>query len=245
MYRSLIGEHMYLSICTRTDIIFATCSLAESLNAPCGRHTSIIERVIRYLSATQALGILCRESQQNFVVGVKLHLDPDWAWAGCKLTRQSTTGKVINILGSPVASKITGQNIIALYSTWREIAWLRRIIWESSHRLPFYETSEMYHIETFTDHTASISLPRQQVGTARIKHIKVKYHHGRHMIRQVILSHKYIPSKHQLPDYLTRLVHKSGQKVFLQSVMHTISDSNNLECLWECPSHRGIEYFVT
>ena len=100
-YRRMIGELLYLAVCTRPDISFAISSFARSLHAPTKRHFSMLTRVMRYLSSTLSHGITYGRGFQGSEIELRSLCDADWA--GDLEKRHSTTGFFVGVNGAPVA----------------------------------------------------------------------------------------------------------------------------------------------
>lgn len=99
LFSMQIGDLLYLAICTLPDISFAVCALACSLHAPTNLHDTMLSRDLRYLSATENLGLNFARPSSN--PGLCVYSDSDWA--GCEDTRQPTTGFVVTLNGIPIS----------------------------------------------------------------------------------------------------------------------------------------------
>ncbi|KAD6796174.1 hypothetical protein E3N88_07070 [Mikania micrantha] len=86
LYRCMIGSLMYLTA-SRPDIMFATCVCARFQATPKESHLIAVKRIFRYLQGTQSLGIWYSNGHS-----CKLVAFSDSDYAGCKLTRKSTSG---------------------------------------------------------------------------------------------------------------------------------------------------------
>lgn len=212
LYRKHIGQLLYLSICTRPDISFAVCALARSLHAPTDRHRTMLRRVLRYLSASKNLGLKFTRTTAD--LKIKAYSDSDWA--GCKGTRQSTTGFLITANGTPISWKSIRQSIVALSSaeaeyislstTAKELTWVRRLCWEVKFQRPFGVQSLIPTITVFSDNTAAIAISDQDGLNARTKHIAVRYHHVRNLRSDSVICIQHIPTLDQVADLLTKPV---------------------------------------
>ena len=72
----------------RTDIPFASKESARGMAGPTERHFNILKRAVRYLISHRAC-IFVYE-QQRWPAQIRLYSDSDWA--GCPVTRKSTSG---------------------------------------------------------------------------------------------------------------------------------------------------------
>lgn len=115
-HRLQVGELLYLAVCTRMDIMFAVAALARSVHAPTERHSKMLLRLLRYVSATPDHSI--KYSVAPVVPGLLTYSDADWA--GCLESRRSTSGSVHFHNRSPVSWKSTRKTIVALSSAEAE-----------------------------------------------------------------------------------------------------------------------------
>ncbi|KAD0241433.1 hypothetical protein E3N88_44569 [Mikania micrantha] len=129
LYRCMIGSLMYLTA-SRPDIMFATCVCARFQAAPKESHLIAVKRIFRYLQGTQSLGIWYSTGHS-----CKLIAFSDSDYAGCKLTRKSTSGGC-QFLGNclvswqskkqtSVATSTAEAEYIAAASCTSQILWLQ------------------------------------------------------------------------------------------------------------------------
>ena len=95
-YRSAIGNLLYLSICTRPDIIYPISKAAQKSKDPNLEDWQNVLKIIKYLKGTIKYGI-------NFSRNLNLSVFTDADCAGDIETRRSTTGFVILIGNSPTS----------------------------------------------------------------------------------------------------------------------------------------------
>jgi hypothetical protein len=132
-YRNLIGSMLYLSCWTRPDIAFAVSELSRFVSSPCQIHMLAAKHLLRYLKGTKDLGLQFTKpkdqssrNQTNILWGF---VDSDWA--GCPLTRRSTTGYVLMLNGAAVAWKSKRQPIVALSTAEAEFVAASSMIQET------------------------------------------------------------------------------------------------------------------
>ncbi|KAC9702930.1 hypothetical protein E3N88_45366 [Mikania micrantha] len=129
LYRCMIGSLMYLTA-SRPDIMFATCVCARFQAAPKESHLIAVKIIFRYLQGTQSLGIWYSTGHS-----CKLVAFSDSDYAGCKLTRKSTSGGC-QFLGNclvswqskkqtSVATSTAETEYIAAASCTSQILWLQ------------------------------------------------------------------------------------------------------------------------
>ncbi|MFS8003771.1 putative RNA-directed DNA polymerase [Helianthus anomalus] len=135
-YRRLVGKLNYLTV-TRPDISFVVSVLSQFMATPCTGHWDAALRVLRYLKTTPGLGILYSD-QGHCRVGAftedgdgRISAFSDTDWAGCPISRRSTTGYCVFVGGNLVSWKSKKQHTVSRSSA------------ESEYRAMADVTSEM------------------------------------------------------------------------------------------------------
>ena len=85
-YRRLVGSLIYLTV-SRPDITYAVHVLSRFMHQPRKAHMEAALRVVRYLKNAPGQDMFF-SSNNDF--RLRVYCDSDWA--GCPLTRRSTTG---------------------------------------------------------------------------------------------------------------------------------------------------------
>lgn len=96
-YQTLIGKLIYLTL-TRPDISFAVHTLSQFMHQPTTIHMQAAKRILRYLNNNPSQGILLTSSSEASLIA---YCDSDWA--GCPMSRRSTTGFCILLGNSPIS----------------------------------------------------------------------------------------------------------------------------------------------
>lgn len=202
-YRQLIGSLMYLAVGTRADISFAVSALSQFLENPSEIHWKAAKRVLRYIAGTSNMGIEFNSSKTSNIL--MAYSDADYG--SCLNTRKSVSGVILILNNGPiiwfsrkqgvVATSTTDAEYIAAYDATREIVWTRRILEELGLRQS--ESTVLY-----CDNAAAEQLIKNPVFHRRTKHIDVKFHYTRDIMKQGHLTVKHIPSNEQLADILTK-----------------------------------------
>ncbi|XP_071708089.1 uncharacterized mitochondrial protein AtMg00810-like [Rutidosis leptorrhynchoides] len=97
LYRSLAGALQYLTF-TRPDITYAVQRICLFMHDPREQHFQALKRIIRYVQGTTDLGLQLFASSPSSLVA---YSDADWA--GCPITRRSTSGYCV-FLGNNMLS---------------------------------------------------------------------------------------------------------------------------------------------
>jgi len=139
------------------------------------------------------------------------------------------SGYIITVNDFPIVWKSQKQSVIALSSSEAEyialfscaklLSWIRKLFWEVTNVEPWQEGTTMYPTVMRTDSTSAISLATKEQVSARNKHIDLKVHHVRELIKKGTIMLEYTPSSHQRADVLTKIVdYKTLQR--LTSYLH-------------------------
>ncbi len=167
---------------------------------PARDHWEAVKRAIRYLKGTKQMKLTLGASDD----GLEVYADADMA---SQPHRHSMSGCLVLLHGTPVAWSARKQSLIAmstaeaeyiaLTSAAREVLYLKSLIGELyepiTHPIPIY-----------CDNQGAIALASNNKFHARTKHIDIRYHFIRALIRDNTLDLKYIPTDDNLADAFTK-----------------------------------------
>ncbi|XP_026437143.1 uncharacterized protein LOC113335250 [Papaver somniferum] len=169
-FRRLIGRLLYLTV-TRPDITYAVNYLSQFMQHPRTNHLDASHRVLHYLKGTIGHGIFLSSSSV-----LSLHGYTDSNWAGCPITRRSTTGYFVSIGFSPISWKSKKQPTVARSSAeaeyrsmdnlTAELQWLRYLFKDLHIPCPL-------PITISCDNEAAIHIAQNPVFHERTKHIEI------------------------------------------------------------------------
>lgn len=205
-YRELVGALNYLATATRPDISFVASYLGQFNNCHGEEHWKAAKRVLRYLKGTLNVGL----SFGKGVEPVQGFVDADWG--GDVGDRHSFTGYIFLMNGSPiswdakkqktVALSTTEAEYIALAESAKECIFLRRFLRE----IGFDEATD---ISMFCDNNSAIKLAENPIFHARSKHIDIRHHFIRDLLKNKELTLRHISTNSQVADMLTKGLPKS------------------------------------
>lgn len=169
-YRSLVGALQYLTS-TRPDLSFYFNYASQFMQAPTDNHFTMVRKILRYVKETTHF-----ELHIQALSTLDLYAFSDADWAGCPLTRRSTTG-FCTYLGSNLISwcakkqpTISCSNSKAEYRamahTAAELTWLS-FIFRDLH------ISLLTAPIIYCDNLSSLVMTVNPVFHARSKHIEL------------------------------------------------------------------------
>lgn len=211
-YQSIIGALTYLAITTRPDIMHTISKLAQFNTDPHNEHMSAVKNVLRYLKGTQDLGLVYAASEMR----VKGFADADWG--GNAIDRKSYTGYMFFLGKCIISWESKKQPTIALSSTEaeymsmsnasKEATYLKRLLSEIG--ISFKDP-----ILLKVDNQGAMKLAMNPVYHNRTKHIDIKYHHVREVIRRGEVMLEYCPTGEMVADILTKNLPRPKHRYFV------------------------------
>jgi hypothetical protein len=205
-YAQLLGELQFIANCTRPDIAYAANKLAAYTANPSLEHYSALKRMLRYLAGTRNLGITYRRPQEGTDTNYLFHGFADAAFANAD-DLKSTTGYVFLTAGGAVTWKSKKQTVIALSSTeaeyvalseaGREACWLRNLYGE----LGFPQGAPTI---IKGDNEGSVILTKNPQFHQRSKHIAIRHHWVRDLVKTNVLDIQDCRDPEQTADVLTK-----------------------------------------
>lgn len=211
-YRELIGCLTYATLTTRPDLCSSTNYFSRFQNCFTEEHYTYAKRILRYIKSTGDLKMIySRNYNAEVMIG---YTDSDWA--NDRLDRKSISGYVFKVFGNTVSWSSKKQDTVSLSSTEAEYIalaqgsceaiWLRNLLRDLNIQCD--EPTVIYE-----DNQSCIKVTEEPREHKRMKHIDVKYNFIRDVIANKHISVKYVPSKLQLADVMTKAL---GRTLFEQ-----------------------------
>lgn len=201
MYKQMVGSLMYLTA-TRPDLMYSVCLVSRYMENPTQMHLLAIKKIMRYIKGTMDLGILYKRQGK---IELRGYVDSDYA--GDTDDRKSTGGYIF-ILGSGAISWSSKKQAVVTLSTTEaefisaatgscQAVWLRRI-------MKFLKEEQTVSTSIMCDNSSTIKLSRNPVLHGRCKHIDVRFHYLRELVKQGEIDLEYCRTEMQISDIMTK-----------------------------------------
>jgi len=200
-FKQVIGSLMYLTV-TRPDLMYGVSLISRYMANPKESHWAAAKRILRYLKGTIEYGIFY---QQGGKTGLIAYSDSNYA--GDLDDRRSTSGSVFLIGTGAVSWASKKQPVVSLSTTEAEYIaaafcacqciWLRRI-------LEHLGSEEREATKIQCDNNSTIQLSKNLVFHGRSKHIAVRFHFLRDLVKEQVVCLSYCCTEEQLADIMTK-----------------------------------------
>jgi hypothetical protein len=199
IYKQIVGSLMYLTA-TRPDMMFVVSLISRYMSNPTELHMEAAKRILRYLKGTTDFGVFYRGTRE-----LNVYTDSDYA--GDQEDRKSTSGYVFLFSSGAVSWSSKKQPTVTLSTTEAEfiaaafcacqVVWLRRI----------FETLGKHQDKptvVHCDSSSAIKLAKNPVMHGRSKHIDVRFHFLRELIKAGTVEMVHCNSQDQIADIMTK-----------------------------------------
>lgn len=199
-FPTAIGPLMYLMVRMRPDIAFSLGTLSHFTSQPQSHHQVALQRLLRYVKATQYHRITYRSGQ---LIG---YTDADFGESVVTDGAYSMSGYVFQLAGAPVswsskrqgevATSTTHAEYIGQYNAILHLQWLRTFLAETQ----LYQSP----VTNIMADQSAITLSRNPEFHKRTKHFNVKFHYQRAVLNAGEIGLQYVPTEEQAADGLTK-----------------------------------------
>ncbi|XP_024165165.1 uncharacterized mitochondrial protein AtMg00810-like [Rosa chinensis] len=197
-YRRLIGRLIYLTV-SRPDITYAIHVLSRFMSQPRKMHWEAALRVVHYLKGAPGQGMFF-----SSINDLKLRAYCDSDWAGCPVTRRSTTGYFVFLGPSLISWRSKRQKT----GTCCELTWLRYLLRDLD--LSLREPALL-----FCDNKAALHIAANPVFHERTRHIEMDCHYIRDKILDGTVAMRHVNSAYHLVDVLPKPL---GKDIFVPMI---------------------------
>ena len=202
-FRSILGSLSHITRMTRCDIMYATFYLSRHQIDPGLAHWKGLKRVLRYLQGTRNVKIKANENAPKF----EMFCDSDNG--GDPDEGKSTTGIIACMHGIPILTKSKVQRLNAKSSTNAEIIALCDAVEEMVYIKNLTKELDITIDPTIqVDNQPAIDTMINRKMVKGNKHIMNRYYFVKDYYQKGIVNLKYVPTKENLADILTKPVKK-------------------------------------
>lgn len=209
--RKIIGKLSYAALGTRPDICVAVSILSRYQNKANKMLLMALKRVLRYIKSTINYSLIYK-CNNDMLIGYC-----DANWGGDLKNRRSTTGfcfMFANCLISwcskrqaSVSLSSTESEYIAISMAAADACWLINLLYD-------FKIEKVCPVVMFSDNQSAIMVANTDC-VKRLKHIDIRFHYIKELIRRGKLVLKYIKTEDQIADMFTKALNKSLLNKFI------------------------------
>ena len=200
-YQTVIGSSLYLMLGTRPDIAFAVTKLAQYAANPSQDHLDKALYICHYLVGTQKYQLT-----YDGETGQGLMACADSDWASDPTQRRSQTGFYLKLANGLISWTSRAQKTVALSSTEaeymaisdcsRQVVWIHTLLRELGYQLA--------PVPICGDNQGAIFIASNPVTEKRSKHIDIRFHYIREVIKNKLIELYFIDGENNPADMLTK-----------------------------------------
>jgi len=203
-YRSLIGSLLFLATRTRPDIMFAVILMSQYNSCFSLTHEKCVLQILQFVVNTKDRCINLSSCQSDELVAYT-----DASWANDRDDRRSFGGYLVFLGGTPLSWGCKKQSVVALSSMEAEfmaiVNCLREVHWLAGIFQFFQPVFDQNNKPTlFSDSLAAIHFSRNDLETARTKHIDIKYHFVKDWLSRGYFVLRSVSGKMNIADIFTK-----------------------------------------
>ena len=202
-YRGVVGGLLFLATHTRPDISYAVGTLSKFLANPGIDHWTAAKRVLRYLRGTVDYRLSYKKSEN---IGLFGYCDADWS--GDRDDRKSVSGYCffVNPESAAISWSSRKQQTVSLSSAEAEYM----AISSAGQEVKFLSNllKEIFNwtgrCVVYEDNQACIAMTQNPQFHQRTKHIDIRHHYIRDLVRTGLIELVYCPTDKMVADVLTK-----------------------------------------
>lgn len=202
-YRKLIGILLYVAKISRPDLGAAVSILAQRIESPRPTDLREVKRAIKYLITTKTRKLMMSDPGSY----QELTIYSDANWAEDRHDRKSITGVICNFNGgtvewiarkqSAVSKSSTEAEYYALCEAASETLYLKQLLSE-------FGINTEKPIKIFCDNQSCVKLADNEKLSSRTKHIDVRYHFVKDLVKTSVIDLIYVPTEMNVADLMTK-----------------------------------------
>ncbi|KAJ8621549.1 hypothetical protein MRB53_030078 [Persea americana] len=201
LYKQMVGSLMYLTA-TRPDLMFIVSLITRYMERPTKSHLIAAKRALRYMKGTVKFRMFYTNGGGKELIG---YIDSDYA--GDQDDKKSTSGYVFLMNSRAISWSSKKQPVVTPSTTEAEfitaassacqVVWLRRIL----KNLNQVQSSPTV---VYCDNISVIKLLKNSVMHGRSKHIDVRFHFLRDLVKDGVVELIQCSTQDQVADVLTK-----------------------------------------
>jgi hypothetical protein len=215
-YRSILGSVMWGQLATRPDLAFAVSLLARFQSNPGLNHWSALLHVVGYIKNTIDYGLTY---SREYDITPTAYADADYG--GCMDTRRSTSGYVFTMAGGAVTWSSKRQATVALSTVEAEYVAMSRCAQQMNWMHSWLDEVDVkYSLPGIIkgDNRGAIALTKNTKDHGKVKHIDIRHHYIRDLIKSGIISIEQVPSAENLADIFTKPLPRDQHHTLLRAL---------------------------
>ena len=242
MYRSGVGTLLYLTKHSRPDITNPVRELSKSMDGASMAQVTEMYRVINFVLETKTLGL---RMVPIFNDGVwKLEALSDSDFANDKDTRYSVYEYIIYFCGVPVAWKSKSMKSVVLSTTEAEYVAVSEVVKEIKFLYQMLRSMEIkvpLPIKVQVDNVGAIWLANNSSVSERTKHVDLRAHFVRDMIKDQVIEINFVKSAENDSDIMTK--NQQGQHYMYakSKLVYTVQEMNDEKDIQDEETGRMLE----
>ncbi len=201
-YRQVLGSVMWGQLATRPDLLFAVSLLSHFQADPGVEHWKGLLHVIGYIKNTMDYGLTySRDSDLSPLA----YVDADYG--GCRDTCRSTSRYVFTMAGRAVTWSSKRQATVALSTVEAEYVAMSRCAQQMVWMQTWLEEVEIEHEKPGIikgDSRGAIALAKNTKDHGKVKHIDIRHHYLRELIKSGSILFEQIPSADNVANLFTK-----------------------------------------
>ena len=214
----MVGSLLYASNTTRVDIAYAVQQLSQGMSAPCVYHVLRAKRCMRYLQGTRDRVLVFGRNSATAPI-LNGYCDSDWAGDA---DSKSITGNLLYCYGSLIGWLSKKQTIIAQSSCEAEYNAIttmsNNVMWGINWLNELFNV-DIIGVPVFSDSQAAIALAANVGISPRTKHIAVRVHLIRSMVKEGLIKLLHVATEKNLSDILTKPLPKEQFGILTEQLL--------------------------
>ena len=203
IYRRAIGMLNWLAVSSRPDIAFAVSMLGTYQAKPTVPLWDNVKQVIKYLATTRDFGILLRNDSIP-----KLSVYVDASFSDKLLKRRSTSGYVFYFGSSPISWLSRRQHTVATSSAEAEFIAMGPMSQQALYLLNIVKhfIPDIKSVKVYADSNPALSIVTGEGEMRSVRHLENPFQLTRLLYRKQIITVKWVESKQNVADIMTKVL---------------------------------------